>query len=59
MKTDTKINVQVGGRAVLYNGLTFVTIRGAGHQVPLLQPGRFLQLLKAFIAGEPLPGSSI
>ena len=49
--------MQVGGRAVVYSGLTFVTIRGAGHQVPLLQPGRFLQLLKAFIAGTPLPES--
>ncbi|KAG0620973.1 hypothetical protein M758_4G258800 [Ceratodon purpureus] len=48
---------QVGGRVVVYNGLTFVTIRGAGHQVPLLQPGRFLQLLKSFIAGDQLPGS--
>ncbi|CAM6026039.1 unnamed protein product [Sphagnum balticum] len=48
---------QVGGRTVKYGGLTFVTVRGAGHQVPLLQPSRFLQMLTTFIQGNPLPGA--
>ncbi|CAM6020249.1 unnamed protein product [Sphagnum balticum] len=48
---------QVGGQTVKYGGLTFVTVRGAGHQVPLLQPSRFLQMLTTFIQGNPLPGA--
>lgn len=49
--------MQVGGRIVVYTGLTFVTIKGAGHQVPRLQPARFLQLLRGFVRGQTLPNS--
>lgn len=53
------INVyQVGGRTQVYEGLTYVTIRGAGHEVPLLQPGRALHMLKSFLANKHLPKSS-
>ncbi|XP_024373103.1 serine carboxypeptidase 24 isoform X2 [Physcomitrium patens] len=48
---------QVGGRTVVYDGLTFVTVRGAGHQVPLLEAGRLLQVFRAFVSGKPLPGA--
>ncbi|GJX18213.1 serine carboxypeptidase 24-like protein [Tanacetum coccineum] len=34
------IDGQVGGWSEVYNGLTFATVRGAGHEVPLLQPQR-------------------
>ncbi|XP_021290845.1 serine carboxypeptidase-like 33, partial [Herrania umbratica] len=35
-------NHQVGGRMAEYQGLTLVTVRGAGHLVPLNKPGEAL-----------------
>ena len=50
---------QVGGWAVEYEeGLTLVTVRGAGHQVPLFAPGRSLAMLYHFLRGQPLPPAS-
>ncbi|XP_020268604.1 serine carboxypeptidase II-2 [Asparagus officinalis] len=46
---------QVGGWTQVYEGLTFVTMRGAGHEVPLHRPKQALVLLKSFLAGSPLP----
>ncbi|XP_075652750.1 serine carboxypeptidase-like 33 isoform X2 [Castanea sativa] len=48
-------NHQVGGRMVEYEGLTFVTVRGAGHLVPLNKPSEALSLIHSFLTGEPLP----
>ncbi|KAK6944345.1 Peptidase S10, serine carboxypeptidase [Dillenia turbinata] len=48
---------QVGGRTEVYNGLTFATVRGAGHEVPLFQPKRALTLFQSFLAGRELPKS--
>ncbi|XP_068652687.1 serine carboxypeptidase 24-like [Aristolochia californica] len=48
---------QVGGWTEVYHGLTFATVRGAGHEVPLFQPRRALQLFKSFLAGHELPKS--
>ncbi|KAL5547520.1 hypothetical protein UlMin_002751 [Ulmus minor] len=49
---------QVGGWTEVYNGLTFATVRGAGHEVPLFQPKRAHILFKSFLAGKKLPKSS-
>ncbi|KAM5565635.1 serine carboxypeptidase 1-like [Rosa sericea] len=50
--------VQVGGYVTGYKGgLTFATIRGAGHMVPSYQPKRALTLISAFLQGK-LPPSS-
>jgi carboxypeptidase C (cathepsin A) len=38
-----------------YEGLTFVTVRGAGHEVPLHRPEQALVLFKQFLLGEPMP----
>eukprot|EP00249_Psilotum_nudum_P004777 c18276_g2_i1 orf=1389-2786(+) len=46
---------QVGGWTEIYEGLTFVTVRGAGHEVPRFQPARAFTLVKSFLAGMPLP----
>ncbi|KAF7848140.1 hypothetical protein BT93_L2258 [Corymbia citriodora subsp. variegata] len=46
---------QVGGWTVEYDELTFVTVRGAGHEVPTFAPKRALQLVKHFLADEKLP----
>ncbi|EAY94907.1 hypothetical protein OsI_16708 [Oryza sativa Indica Group] len=49
---------QVGGWAVEYEeGLTLVTVRGAGHQVPLFAPRRSLAMLYHFLRGSSLPAS--
>ena len=54
----TEWHEQVGGWTEIYEGLTFATVRGAGHEVPLFQPKRALQLFKSFLAGTLLPKSS-
>jgi serine carboxypeptidase-like clade II len=49
---------QVAGWAVSYEqGLTLVTVRGAGHQVPLFAPKRSLAMLYHFLRGQALPAS--
>ncbi|KAM6553050.1 hypothetical protein CsatB_013812 [Cannabis sativa] len=48
---------QVGGWTEVYKGLTFATVRGAGHEVPLFQPKRAFVLFKSFLAGKELPKS--
>jgi len=49
---------EVGGYVIVYDGLVFATVRGAGHEVPSYQPERALTLFSAFIQGAPLPSSS-
>ncbi|PWA58648.1 serine carboxypeptidase-like 23 [Artemisia annua] len=46
---------QVGGWTQMYEGLTLVAVRGAGHKVPLHKPKLALTLLKSFMAGTPMP----
>ncbi|KAL4186134.1 hypothetical protein AMTRI_Chr09g32260 [Amborella trichopoda] len=46
---------QVGGWTVIYDGLMFVTVRGAGHQVPTFKPRNARMLLKYFLANKQLP----
>nr|XP_048322293.1 serine carboxypeptidase-like 33 [Ziziphus jujuba var. spinosa] len=48
-------NQQVGGRILEYEGLTFVTVRGAGHLVPLNKPSESLSLIHSFLTGHHLP----
>ncbi|XP_020226976.1 serine carboxypeptidase 24 isoform X1 [Cajanus cajan] len=48
---------QVGGWTEVYDGLTFATVRGAGHEVPLFQPERAYTLFKSFLEGKKLPKS--
>ncbi|KAJ8750680.1 hypothetical protein K2173_015861 [Erythroxylum novogranatense] len=42
---------QVGGWSQEYAGLTFVVVRGAGHEVPLHKPKLSLKLIKSFLSG--------
>ena len=46
---------QVAGWTQEYQGLTFVVVRAAGHEVPLHQPKVALTLIKSFLAGESMP----
>ncbi|KAK9059502.1 hypothetical protein SSX86_020205 [Deinandra increscens subsp. villosa] len=45
---------QVGGWTQMYEGLTFVTVRGAGHEVPLHKPKQALTIVKSFLAGTSM-----
>ncbi|XP_020397540.1 serine carboxypeptidase 2 isoform X2 [Zea mays] len=46
---------EVGGWCQVYEGLTLVTVRGAGHEVPLHRPRQGLKLFEHFLRGEPMP----
>ncbi|XP_004292826.1 PREDICTED: serine carboxypeptidase II-3-like [Fragaria vesca subsp. vesca] len=50
---------EVGGYVVGYKGLTFATVRGAGHKVPSYQPQRSLVFISSFLQGTlpPAPPS--
>ncbi|KAI4384411.1 hypothetical protein MLD38_002575 [Melastoma candidum] len=50
-------NHQVGGWSQIYQGLTYLTVRGAGHEVPLGQPRLALFLLKHFLGNKTLPAN--
>ncbi|CAA0829427.1 Serine carboxypeptidase-like 33, partial [Striga hermonthica] len=45
---------QVAGRMVEYEGLTFLTVRGAGHSVPSDKPNETLALIHSYLTGQPL-----
>ncbi|URE40161.1 Serine carboxypeptidase [Musa troglodytarum] len=49
---------QVGGWTIVFEGLTFVTVRGAGHQVPTFAPRQARQLIHHFLANQQLPPSA-
>ncbi|KAG6413072.1 hypothetical protein SASPL_125771 [Salvia splendens] len=42
-------------RRIRYEGLTFVVVRGAGHEVPLHKPKQALTLFKSFLSGKSMP----
>ncbi|URE16665.1 hypothetical protein MUK42_31060 [Musa troglodytarum] len=46
---------QVGGWRVIYDGLTFVTVRAAGHEVPTFKPKEAQQLVAHFLSNQQLP----
>lgn len=48
---------EVGGWSQKYQGLTYVTVRGAGHEVPYTQPKRAMVLFKHFLKNHPMPSS--
>ncbi|KAK9279013.1 hypothetical protein L1049_012688 [Liquidambar formosana] len=50
-------NSEVGGYVVAYEGLTFATVRGAGHEVPSYQPQRALTMISSFLQGMLPPPS--
>ncbi|CAD6260234.1 unnamed protein product [Miscanthus lutarioriparius] len=57
-RRGTTAGGRVAGWAVEYEeGLTLVTVRGAGHQVPLFAPDRSLAMLYHFLRGQALPAA--
>lgn len=47
-------NGKVGGWSQVYKGLTFVTVTGAGHEVPLLRPRQAFILFRSFLENKPM-----
>lgn len=45
-----KVNNQVAGYVQHYDGLTFATVKGAGHMVPADRPREALALISAFLS---------
>ncbi|XP_059666099.1 serine carboxypeptidase-like 27 isoform X1 [Cornus florida] len=52
---DYKDLQQVGGWSQIYDGLTFVVVRGAGHEVPLERPRLGFILFQHFLTNSPMP----
>ncbi|XP_062180727.1 serine carboxypeptidase 2-like [Phragmites australis] len=50
-------NKEVGGWSQVYKGLTLVTVRGAGHEVPLHRPRQAFILFQHFLRGKPMPSA--
>ncbi|KAG5062324.1 hypothetical protein JHK85_003507 [Glycine max] len=48
-------NDEVGGWSQVYEGLTLVTVRGAGHEVPLHKPRQGFTLFKSFLENKNMP----
>lgn len=52
---DAKFHSQQGGfYTTFYDGLTFATVHGAGHEVPAYQPEKALELLRLFLDGRAI-----
>ncbi|XP_057425590.1 serine carboxypeptidase-like 27 isoform X2 [Lotus japonicus] len=51
-------NGKVGGWSQVYKGLTLVTVRGAGHEVPLHRPRQAFILFRSFLENKAMPSSS-
>ncbi|KAJ8760240.1 hypothetical protein K2173_011652 [Erythroxylum novogranatense] len=48
-------NGKVGGWSQVYQGLTFVTVTGAGHEVPLHRPRQAFILFRSYLENKPMP----
>ncbi|KAI6674716.1 hypothetical protein NL676_002622 [Syzygium grande] len=46
---------EISGWSEIYEGLTFATIRGCGHDVPMYAPAQALNMFEHFLAHRPLP----
>jgi serine carboxypeptidase-like clade 2 len=53
------LDQQTGGYVTEYQGLTFSSVRGAGHMVPETQPERALAMFTTFLYGKPWPYARI
>ena len=47
------MNGQVAGFVKEFKGLTFLTIRGAGHMVPQYKPAQSLLFFEKFLTNQP------
>jgi len=50
--TDWKVDGQVAGFLVQFQGFSFTTIHGAGHMVPQTRPAQSLAMFQHFLSGQ-------
>lgn len=50
--TSWEVEGQVAGYVEKHDGFTFVTVHGAGHEVPTYKPAQALKLINAYFNGE-------
>jgi cathepsin A (carboxypeptidase C)/serine carboxypeptidase-like clade 2 len=48
---------QIGGYVEVYEGITFKTVKGAGHMVPAVRPLHGLSMFESFVFGENVSSS--
>ncbi|XP_030521470.1 serine carboxypeptidase-like 28 [Rhodamnia argentea] len=48
-------NNKISGWSEIYEEMTFATIRGCGHEVPMYAPAQALDMFEHFLAHKPLP----
>ncbi|CAI4224220.1 unnamed protein product [Auanema sp. JU1783] len=53
-KTPWKFDRQIAGFKTLFNGLTFLTIRGAGHMAPQWRAPQMHYAIKQFLLNHPI-----
>jgi cathepsin A (carboxypeptidase C) len=53
-KKPWQINGKTGGFKTTYNGLTFITIRGAGHMAPEWRAPETAFVIKKFVSNRPI-----
>ncbi|XP_024516757.1 serine carboxypeptidase-like 25 [Selaginella moellendorffii] len=53
----SNLDIQVAGWSQAYNGLTFLTVLGAGHMVPQDKPQQALSLFEHFLKGKVPPAN--
>lgn len=52
---NDSFGAQTGGFVVEYDGLTFATVRNAGHEVPFYQSVRGGAMFRSFLFTQKLP----
>ncbi|KAH7855607.1 hypothetical protein Vadar_026712 [Vaccinium darrowii] len=52
-------NGKVGGWSQVYEGLTLVTVTGAGHEVPLFRPRQAYILFRSFLENKSMPKQTL
>jgi len=53
-KTPWKFAKQIAGFKTLYQGLTFITVKGAGHMAPQWRPASVFYAIQQFILNHPI-----
>uniref|UniRef100_A0A0M3HH57 Serine carboxypeptidase n=1 Tax=Ascaris lumbricoides TaxID=6252 RepID=A0A0M3HH57_ASCLU len=53
-KTPYKFDRQIAGFKTIYEGLTFVTVRGAGHMAPQWRAPQMYYVIQQFLLNHPI-----
>ncbi|XGW09546.1 hypothetical protein V3C99_011658 [Haemonchus contortus] len=53
-KTPWKFDRQIAGFKTLFEGLTFITVRGAGHEAPRMKAPQMYYAIQQFLFNQPI-----